>query len=1200
MKRFQEKIKDLIEARDYEAVKNYAADLEQTISSYRFTDATSDLLAKWLDETARLAHGGSAEQQQQHGAAVALAGNRGAGKSHLLAVLAGLIEQPDLRSLLTDAHVASYAQSLPRRQLKVLRVMRGAGATLGEEMDIALTLAFNEPGSNFGSNPALMLANAAARVDVHPLIVVIDSAPTRLSRVKRDDGEQLGAMAEVARRSNVFLAAALDDDISGADGVNAAIVRTFQIDFLDQEHLYRILDAHIFPKKATARPLLRELYHGLRAVMPGFNWSEPRFNALYPIHPVVADVTPAVRLFAQNFAFLPFAAESGKKTLNRPAHSLIALDEIFDRAEPDLRKSADLTESFAVYDDLATSAIGQIPVMQRLQAKLALKGLFILSLDGRGATAREVAAAMLTYDENEPDSAVFKTEEMLQTLAAAASEKLQVRGEGEERRYCIGVNASATFDARLAELSSVVRQEQIEKVLRVAGNRRFPDWIFGDDEADAKEISVNWRGSIRRGQIFWQQPENENNFGEGDHNFDWKITLNLTSPPAVQAKNAIPQQLIWQAAPLRAEEQNVLRRFVALQTNAELEAEFGDAAAVALQTHAALVARIWTRAFLDEAAFLLAGEILTFAEESQAAATLGDFLARNLAQIFDRLFPAHPNFAAMLGAGEAAQLASDFFGGGDANAPAAQELARQFLVPLGLVAERGAHLALESDERLLQQPFIKQIWEKLDTAGDNDAAKASIIPLAEIHALGRSEPYGFSSETQHLILAALAAHRRLEFITREGERIGNRALDLQFGWADVAGVARLQATTRNTAELLAWAKRLTGENLENVISVDAPIDAEAVRAALENWLQRWRADAVLKRFEELPDDSLNVRAWRLATNVGRSFGAAVETIEAVLENQVALADGLERVAAAFYDDLTQIDVYAGELAELKIFVGAAAARDDIWRFVALAEATGDQRTEDLRNEIFQILENHASTFDFEVGDKLAQLAQEFKNAYAEIYVARHDAVIHSAQRAQLLEKLLTSIEWSEFVELGELPIFHPRFQSRAAELRRRAEGLKCNLDVRQILLSRPVCGCGFRLTRAFEMENLPHELRQTVAEARRSFRLTLKQLAAPLAASLERCAAAPDEFGAEIAASAARLKDDLRRADAELPALSASDARALLEAVKAMQKIALSVRAPRGINALPREELRAKLNQWLDNLPDAPFLVKLTDGATES
>ncbi len=175
MKRVQEKIKDLVDARPYEAVKNYAADAEQTVAAYRFTDATADLLAKWFDEIGRLAHSNST------GAAFALAGNRGAGKSHLLAVLAAVTENPDLRARLADSHVAASAQSLPRRRLKVVRVERGTAPTFSEEFRNALTKTFGAAVDNFGANPAQMLIAAVQQPEAEPLVLIVDSAQTRLA-----------------------------------------------------------------------------------------------------------------------------------------------------------------------------------------------------------------------------------------------------------------------------------------------------------------------------------------------------------------------------------------------------------------------------------------------------------------------------------------------------------------------------------------------------------------------------------------------------------------------------------------------------------------------------------------------------------------------------------------------------------------------------------------------------------------------------------------------------------------------------------------------------------------------------------------------------------------------------------------------------------------------------------------------------------
>src|SRR5437762_1190460 len=80
----------------------------------------------------------------------------------------------------------------------------------------------------------------AASMSDTPLVVVIDTAFERENRVERDDGPLLSELSSAAKLQNIFIALALDDDIAGADGVNVSISGSFQIDYLDPEHLYKI------------------------------------------------------------------------------------------------------------------------------------------------------------------------------------------------------------------------------------------------------------------------------------------------------------------------------------------------------------------------------------------------------------------------------------------------------------------------------------------------------------------------------------------------------------------------------------------------------------------------------------------------------------------------------------------------------------------------------------------------------------------------------------------------------------------------------------------------------------------------------------------------------------------------------------------------------------------------------------------------
>ena len=57
MKRINEKVKDIVEVRKFLSLQDFSEDASATLSAYRFTDATSELMSKWLDRIAGLQDG---------------------------------------------------------------------------------------------------------------------------------------------------------------------------------------------------------------------------------------------------------------------------------------------------------------------------------------------------------------------------------------------------------------------------------------------------------------------------------------------------------------------------------------------------------------------------------------------------------------------------------------------------------------------------------------------------------------------------------------------------------------------------------------------------------------------------------------------------------------------------------------------------------------------------------------------------------------------------------------------------------------------------------------------------------------------------------------------------------------------------------------------------------------------------------------
>lgn len=527
MKRAQEKIKDLVEAQALAELQNYADDPARALASYLFTDATSDLFARWLDALAELSH--------TRGTARALAGLRGVGKSHMLAAFGALAAHPELRLSVDDAHVSSSARRLLSSRYKVAHVERGTRQTLHEELSAAL----GGDEEAWKTEPSKMLSFAASMSDT-PLLLIVDTAFEREARIERDDGDLLSELAIAAKLQNIFIALALDDDIAGADGANVSLAGEFQIDYLDPEHLYRITDVHLFQKSEQSRVALHELYTTLRTLVPGFNWSERRFSAIYPMHPLIADVASAVRQYVPAFAFLPFASAAGTHAANRPALSLVVLDEVFDRTERALRRASQLNDALAAYDHLAKHAVAQIPIMQRLQAKLILKGLFILSLDGRGATARELGAAMLLYDEQQPSAAIERIANMLAVFAQAAPPGSLVKiGEDGEARYRFSVDVPANLtNQSVAIAEEAAEDEKPARELPVAitlSDEELAQWaaLLTGQSLPASMTEPNSGDTIRAALTQWQKTwRAENPFRDFDVLPDEGLTNRLWNQAA--------------------------------------------------------------------------------------------------------------------------------------------------------------------------------------------------------------------------------------------------------------------------------------------------------------------------------------------------------------------------------------------------------------------------------------------------------------------------------------------------------------------------------------------------------------------------------------------------------------------------------------------------------------------------------------------
>ena len=1183
MKRINEKVKDLIEVRSYKSLFDYLADPAETLEAYLFTDDTADMMSKWLDKIAEVDH--------ENGQTMALAGYRGVGKSHFLATLAAIVAQPELRSKISEQHVSSSTQRLKRRRYPVAFVRRGIHPTLLAELKDAIAHTFSVEPSDLGDSIRELLKFSVEKSGEMPFVLIIDTTFERTSRVARDDGAMLGEIAIIAKEMNVFVGVALDDDIAGADGINVAIARTFSIDYLDQEHLYKIVDAYVFPKHRHTEGLLHEIYNYFREVMPQFRWSEQRFRSLFPLHPIILENAPFVRLYAPEFALLTFAAEAGGKILGRPANSLIALDEVFDSTEHILRKINLLEEAFFAYDKLNAEVVGSIPVMQRLQAKLILKGLLLLSLDGDGATAGEICAAMMIFDENNPDAGLQMVEGLLEKFSEVLPDQIwRKEEEGREIRYSLKVSIKESLNNSLNEAISKVSSDIVPKLLRKVARDRFSDWTFGDgsDGASANwtDSQIVWRGGLRRGRICWNLENEETDVAQIPANIeitDWMVIISgEQNLPVIQKDDGVPR-VFWQHAPLRSDEIQTLLRYHVLVHDENLRAEFGDQLRAAGQAHALALEKIWNRVFLTDGKLIIDGFDFNFTEEARNAQSLAKIFTIMLESMFEMKFPTHPVFTQPLGMTEVSTLISDLFSGTRQNLAEVQRFAELYALPLGLVTQRGNSFVLETEENLLRLPITQEVIALVKNSGEE------MVSLRTVYRHLKREPIGLVREAQHLVLTALVANRQIEFVTTKGDRISRRSLDLKIIWDDIEGVALPTATSYSRDRLTHWAKVLTSS--DTFTSIDLPEDSERVVKALQIWLSDWQKARLLERFGGLPDEILNTKIWRLSLLAEKTFGSVATTVASVLDESITLEEGLHRIADAFSDSEEEYFERAKDLVVLEDFVSGTHRREDIRTYLAVCETTEDEKIESLRERLFQILEETTINPSQLTNREMENVWQSFNARFTEYFSTKHDMIMKSHHLQEQFDEIMRSNEWWEFENLSQLPVSPQIFYREARQICQQLKELDCLFSVREMLKTHPFCACSFNLAQIREWEKLPQTLKETVEKGRAGYRKILLTLKDTLVQIIARMGNQPmdEEFKAAV-----RHLTDIFKQGTEIPLLNNAELVILQKSFENLPtSILLKTSFPATGDYVSRTDLKEQINQWLDELPNEPVLMKL-------
>jgi hypothetical protein len=486
------------------------------------------------------------------------------------------------------------------------------------------------------------------------------------------------------------------------------------------------------------------------------------------------------------------------------------------------------------------------------------------------------------------------------------------------------------------------------------------------------------------------------------------------------------------------------------------------------------VDKLWQRVFFESGALVRGNNEYSFSPEVVSSHSLSEMLSTMLRPEFERLYPQHPRFARTLEEDDALQVTKQLFGGSPASGPDIESQISDIALPLGLVKEVEGSLVPLSEEEFTQLPVIKDALAAAASAGTDMISTQSLNA-----AMGKS-PYGLTSEAQHLLLSALVAQKHFEFVTSSGNRIHYRSLDLQIDWNDVVGISRPAAQAYSNERLFIWAATLTGDN--TLTDAKSPETRAKTIAALEQWLTDWKCNAVIARFDELPDEALNSTFWRLANGVRKSFGAVSEYIEELVRDRGSLDACLQNIADTFADSEKEFENKLKDLAILGHTLDVLPEFNRIRNYVLQAEYTGDQKTDAIRNELMSALSRPVPQEPGAVA-MLMEKAKLFMDGFRTIYIAKHNALMDTAVTRGRLDEFMASDLWTLFSGLSVLPVFDAEDMDQATQTIRAIRNLECKADVNAVLETQPVCVCGFVISHGSESNILINKLSSIVANS---------------------------------------------------------------------------------------------------------------------
>jgi energy-coupling factor transporter ATP-binding protein EcfA2 len=477
---------------------------------------------------------------------VLIVGNYGTGKSHLLSLISGLAEHPDMGKLVKDKDVAKAAKAISGK-FKVVRLelpstkksLRNIICGKLEDFMVKEDLSFNFPADDqVDSNKddlSSMMAQFNEKYPEHGLLVVVDELLDYLrSRNHQEVILDLGflrEMGEVCKLIRFRLIAGLQESLFDnpkfqfiAESLRRVKDRFEQARIVRQDVAF-VVSERLLTKTEEQRAKIREHLQKFTPLYGGMAERLEEFVRLFPVHPTYLEVFEAISIAEKREILKTLSGEIKrrlKSDVPKDEPGLIGYDSYWDvlqanavmRADPTIREVIDVSK-------VVENRIQQADTQPNLKS-MAVRIIHGLSIH-RLTTGDDIRAKIgPTAEELQNGLCLFapipeKTSDFLRTTVEACLKEIMKTVSGqfithntENDQYYLDLQKTIDHDAKIQDKADTLSESQLDQYYFDALTRVLECQDLTPNQPGFKiwEHEIEWREHkiTRRGYLFFGAP----------------------------------------------------------------------------------------------------------------------------------------------------------------------------------------------------------------------------------------------------------------------------------------------------------------------------------------------------------------------------------------------------------------------------------------------------------------------------------------------------------------------------------------------------------------------------------------------------------------------------------------------------------------------------------------------------------------------